>query len=123
MAFIAQTTGLLSLAAAHWLSILFFAPISYYTLLAVYRLTLHPLARAGIPGPKLAAATWLWEFYYEVINRQKLKPVILRDNLRQEYGPVVRINPDEVHIHDKDLYLEVCTRYLDLSAPCTNPAA
>ncbi|KAI1373460.1 cytochrome P450 [Hypoxylon crocopeplum] len=83
------------------------ALICYYVVLGTYRITLHPLARAGIPGPKLAAFTWLWEFYYEVINRKRLKPVILREQLRHAYGPVVRINPDEVHIHDKDLYLEV----------------
>jgi len=40
--------------------------LCYYVALGAYRLTLHPLARAGIPGPKLAAFTWLWEFYVEV---------------------------------------------------------
>ncbi|KAK9772686.1 putative Cytochrome P450 [Seiridium cardinale] len=102
-----QSLGLLSREGWNWISIIFVAPTLYYLALAAYRLKLHPLARAGIPGPKLAAATWLWEFYYEVINRKKLRPVILRESLRNKYGPVVRINPDEVHIYDKDLYLEV----------------
>ncbi|ROW03899.1 hypothetical protein VPNG_07309 [Cytospora leucostoma] len=103
-------------SAYHWLAsqskgqtiaAIALAIVLYYVVVGIYRLTWHPLARSKIPGPKLAAATWLWEFYYEVINRKRLKPVILREQLRKEYGPVVRINPDEVHIHDKELYLEV----------------
>ncbi|RYO90662.1 hypothetical protein DL766_002869 [Monosporascus sp. MC13-8B] len=94
-------------STGQWAVALAVGLVCYYLILGLYRITLHPLARAGIPGPTLAACTWLWEFYYEVINRKKLKPVILREKLRKKYGPVVRINPDEVHIHDKDLYLEV----------------
>jgi len=37
----------------------------YFVCLAVYRITVHPLA--GFPGPKLAAVSKLYEGYYDVI--------------------------------------------------------
>lgn len=38
----------------------------FLCLRTIYRLILHPLR--GIPGPKLAAATSLYEFDYDVVN-------------------------------------------------------
>ncbi|KAI9713564.1 MAG: hypothetical protein M1820_000946 [Bogoriella megaspora] len=69
----------------------------------VYRLFFHPLS--GIPGPRLAAVTYLYEFYYDIyLSGQynfKLK------QLHEQYGPVVRLNPDEVHFNDPDYYDEI----------------
>ena len=41
------------------------ALVAYGVLLAVYQVTLHPLT--SFPGPKLAAMTLWYEFYYDVV--------------------------------------------------------
>jgi hypothetical protein len=56
--------------------------VLYLASLAVYRLYLSPLAK--FPGPRLAAATYLYEGYYDVVKRGKYTFKI-RD-LHQEYG-------------------------------------
>ena len=74
---------------------------------AVYRLFFHPLA--GVPGPKLAAVTWNYERYYDVYPNyaQFWKQI---GKLHDKYGPIVRINPNEVHIADPEL--------IDVVYPC-----
>lgn len=66
----------------------------------LYRLYLSPIA--NIPGPRLAAVTWWFEYYYDVIFYGKY--IFKIRDLHQEYGPIVRINPYEVHISDPDFY-------------------
>jgi hypothetical protein len=65
---IIQTTAVLSLLLA--------------VLEAVRRLYLHPLAH--IPGPKLAALTWWYEFYYDII--QPGQYVFHIQELHKQYG-------------------------------------
>lgn len=96
---------------------------------AVSRLYLSPIAK--FPGPRLAALTFWYEFYYDVIKRgrytwqlEKLHeqygqflPCLgrccferVRGNETDVYyraGPIVRINPYELHINDPEYYEEV----------------
>lgn len=87
-----------------------------------YRLYAHPLA--GFPGPKLAAATFLYEFYYDVVRSgmyiweiermheqygKCIRLVELSDSVHSYPcpGPIVRINPRELHIKDPYYYEEI----------------
>ena len=88
---------------------------------ALYRLHFSPLAK--FPGPKLAALTLWFETYFDVWHQGKfvfeikrmherygrcflemlLIPTFLRLNIYMP-GPIVRINPHEIHIDDPDFY-------------------
>ncbi|KAJ5578592.1 uncharacterized protein N7459_007556 [Penicillium hispanicum] len=64
---------------------------------ALYNISpLHPLSK--FPGPKLAAATFLYEGWFDLIRGGRYTHEIKR--LHETYGPVVRINPEELHFND-----------------------
>ncbi|KAI4687804.1 uncharacterized protein J4E88_003395 [Alternaria novae-zelandiae] len=64
---------------------------------AIYNISpLHPLS--SIPGPRLAAATYLPEFYHDVVKFGCYTKEISK--MHKVYGPIVRINPNEVHCDD-----------------------
>ncbi|KAK7697934.1 hypothetical protein SLS64_013021 [Diaporthe eres] len=72
----------------------------YLTAKVIYRLYLHPLSR--FPGPKLAAATYLYGAYYDVVEEAQF--VFKLGALHDAYGPVVRISPGEVHVRDSAFF-------------------
>ncbi|KAI5360640.1 putative cytochrome P450 [Septoria linicola] len=81
----------------HGLVILF----SFVSLTATYRIWLHPLRK--IPGPLLARATELWRT--SKYARGNWHDDIL--DLHRQYGPVVRIAPNEVSFVDKEALVKV----------------
>ncbi len=77
----------------------------YIFSLAVHRLWLSPIAH--LPGPKLAALTQYYEFYYDIVLGGQYTFKILE--MHKEYGSVVRISPWEVHVRDHDFHSELYT--------------
>lgn len=59
----------------------------YLVWLSVYRLFLSPLAR--FPGPKIAALTGWYEFYYDVIKQGKY--VFKIKDLHNKYGKLASL--------------------------------
>ncbi|KAL6245379.1 hypothetical protein RBB50_007378 [Rhinocladiella similis] len=77
--------------------------ITYLLGLATWRLYYCP--QAQIPGPALAKLTYWYEFYYDVIlSGQYIWKI---RSMHEQYGPIVRINPEEVHIQDPKYYDQV----------------
>jgi cytochrome P450 len=86
-----------------------------------YSVYLGPLSK--FPGPKLAAATLWYEFYYDVVLRGrytfKIKEMhekygtfmFLVLLLLIELGPIVRISPYELHIDEPDYYDELFSQH------------
>ncbi|KAL8670824.1 MAG: hypothetical protein Q9168_004660 [Polycauliona sp. 1 TL-2023] len=72
----------------------------YRLLLIVYRLSFHPLSK--FPGPKVAAATRLYEGYHDVVRGGKY--IFQIGELHKQYGPIVRISPDELHVNDPSFH-------------------
>ncbi|KAI1258580.1 putative cytochrome P450 [Xylariaceae sp. FL1019] len=81
--------------------------ISYLAGLVFYRLYLSPLSQ--FPGPKLAIISKWYELYYDVILRGQYTFQIQR--MHKIYGPIVRINPFELHIEDSVYWDELYLRH------------
>ncbi|KAL9084937.1 MAG: hypothetical protein Q9165_007803 [Trypethelium subeluteriae] len=71
----------------------------------VSRLVLSPISR--FPGPKLAALSFWYEFYYDVVKGGRYTWKIRE--LHDEYGPIIRINPYEIHVDDPAFYPDLYT--------------
>ncbi|KAI8649474.1 hypothetical protein NCS56_01495900 [Fusarium sp. Ph1] len=77
--------------------------VSYLVCKVIYNLFFHPLSK--FPGPKIAAIGTYYEFYHDVIRDGTYLWRI--EEMHRKYGPVVRINADELHIHDPDFYSKI----------------
>jgi hypothetical protein len=79
---------------------------------AVYRLFFHPLSR--IPGPRLAAVTNGW-LAYNVRNGRMLQ---LGKTLHADYGPAVRVGPNEVWFNTKDAFRLIYSKSTLVALSC-----
>lgn len=68
--------------------------------LGIYRLFFSPISK--FPGPRLAALSFWYEFYYDVVCGGQYTFKIRE--LHDKYGPIVRISPAVLHIIDPDYY-------------------
>jgi len=68
---------------------LFISWLIYLVSLAFYRLYLSPIS--NFPGPKLAALSKWYEFYYEVVKKGQFSFHIQK--LHQKYGKICLLQP------------------------------
>ncbi|KAJ5235704.1 uncharacterized protein N7469_004872 [Penicillium citrinum] len=71
--------------------------VAYILVTIIYRVHIHPLSK--FPGPRLAAVTGLYEVFLTTWGTGSFEEEINR--MHEEYGPVVRITPDEVHVQEQ----------------------
>ncbi|KAG8528383.1 uncharacterized protein KY384_007301 [Bacidia gigantensis] len=87
-----------------YITLIALAALFIYTLYgAIWRLYLTPIAH--IPGPWFAKLTFWNEFYYDVVLGGKYTWKIA--DYHAIYGPIIRINPFEVHIMDPEFHEEL----------------
>ncbi|KAL0570708.1 hypothetical protein V5O48_011259 [Marasmius crinis-equi] len=58
----------------------------------------------GFPGPFIARWTTLYKEYYETVHADWVGKV---EKLHQQYGPIVRVGPNELHFSDPEAYSDI----------------
>ncbi|KAB5566032.1 cytochrome P450 [Coniochaeta sp. 2T2.1] len=106
--------GVLALVTVNNTLRLFGLWLGYRLLLALYNISpFHPLY--NFPGPRLAAASYLYEAWYDLAKAGRYSWEIKA--MHEKYGPIVRINPEELHCDDydfvDDIYPSVANRIRD----------
>lgn len=81
----------------------------YVVCLGIYNIYFHPLAK--FPGSKVAAATYWHETFYDVFKGHQYVWKIRE--MHTQYGPIIRTNPDDIHISDPDFFDDFYTLKLD----------
>ncbi|KAF8866637.1 cytochrome P450 [Acephala macrosclerotiorum] len=66
----------------------------------IQRVFFHPLSR--VPGPMICATSRAYEFWWDSIHHGRLWSRM--PALHEKYGPIIRLGPNEVHIHDPDYF-------------------
>ncbi|KAK7052838.1 hypothetical protein VNI00_004157 [Paramarasmius palmivorus] len=79
--------------------------------IVIYRLFFHPLCHFS--GPKLAAATEIYQVYFDVVKGGELLNHLRQ--LHREYGPVVRIGPNTLHFTTATAYHRIYTNGQDFT--------
>ena len=72
--------------------------------IAIYNLVFHPLSR--IPGPWLAAVSNIWL----ALQTKHGRLAHLGRTLHEEYGPYVRVGPDEIWFNSKAAFKAIYSR-------------
>ncbi|KAJ9602769.1 hypothetical protein H2200_012549 [Cladophialophora chaetospira] len=76
----------------------------FVILRAIYRLTLHPLAK--FPGPFWARITSIYGMSYDLTNDRGTNPKWIESaNLGE--GPIIRTHPHVLHVRDLDSYNQI----------------
>ncbi|KAM7189477.1 cytochrome P450 monooxygenase sdnE [Rhypophila sp. PSN 637] len=83
-----------------WISI---PTVLYIVVGGIRRVYFNPLSK--FPGSKLAALTLWYEFYCDLVKRgTHIWPI---EKMHKKYGPIIRLNPYQIHILDPDFFDEL----------------
>ncbi|KAF5348717.1 hypothetical protein D9758_006751 [Tetrapyrgos nigripes] len=71
-----------------------------------YRLLFSPLRK--FPGPLLAAVTYFYEGYFDLVGNGSFLSHI--EHLHAQYGPVIRVGPNTLHFSNPEAYADIYTQ-------------